>query len=272
MIRKYLISIIFTSYLLSGGLASATERVISLKPNITEIVFALGKGEELVGVTTYCDYPAEAQKIDKIADYVHADVERILAKKPTLVLGSEENSLKKEIDFLKAQGIRVELFPFGRLDDIANSIEKMGVVLQADAVAKKLADQLRQQLKNFHSSLTKPKVIMVLGTQPLVVVGSNNLFNDMIEALGAINPASTSRLRYPTFGNEQLIASHPDVLIDLSMGSDIKTGSAMKEIYKTFDSIPAIKNKKVYTLDMSNFRPSQRIVEGMKELEKILIP
>lgn len=250
------------------------ERIVSLKPNITDILVDLGYENHIVGVTKYCNYPKLLNKIDFIADYVHVDVERVMVLSPTLVIGSEENSVKKEILFLRNRGIKVNLYPFKTLGDTYQSIGKISKLLsvekRGDEIIEKIKvslDRLKPDLKNERE---KRSVLIVVGTRPFVVVGGNNLLDDLLQIAGLNNIARSSILSYPTYSSEKLISSQPDIIIDLSMGSEERGDGKSLKWYRQFSSIPAVKNNRVYFLDMKDFLASPKLVGGVKKLVKII--
>ncbi|MDO8520328.1 MAG: helical backbone metal receptor [Deltaproteobacteria bacterium] len=240
--------------------------MVSLKPNITDLIFTLGLGEDLVGVTSYCQLP-QNRNLDRIADYVHVDVERVMALKPTLVLGSEENSSKKEINFLHAKGIRVELFPFRTLAETRQSILKMALLLGKEERGRKIGADMDAALGKIKKEGSK-KTLIVVGTNPLIVAGERTLLGDLLEWVGGKNAAAGSKLRYPIYSLEKLVASQPEVIVDLSMGTEGKSRDS--EIYRRFPSLPAVQSNQIYFLDMNHFPASPGMVQGARELAKVL--
>lgn len=257
---------------LIGSRVHSHDRVISLKPNITEILFALGVEDQVVGVTTYCKYPKEKRVISPVADYVHVDVEKVLVLKPTVVFGSKENSIKKEIEFLKRQGIEVQLLPFDRISETYTSIKKMAKRLNQLEKGKALVGEIQKELSLLAKKGTgeNPRVLAVVGSRPLMVVGSNNIIDDLFDVLNIENVAGRSRLRYPTYSLEQLMVSQPEVIVDLTMGSERKGIKKAKSWYQQFQSVPAVKNDRIYFMDVGDFLASPRIVLGAKKLAAIL--
>ncbi len=264
---------LFLFFIFSPSLVFAQGGIVSLKPNMTEIVFALGLGDKVVGDTTYCDYPEKAKKITKVADYVHVDVEKVMALAPDLVLNSIENNNKKEVNFLQEQGLKVSLYPFGRLSDVMQSIKSLGrdlgVADQGENLVKELQSGL-EALKNKLQPRANEKVLMIVGVRPLVVVGGNNFLDDVLQYLQLDNVARDSRLRYPNYSVEQMIKSAPTVIIDMTMGSEKNDAQRSLEWYQQYSSIPAVKNGRVYFLDMGDFRASPRLVDGVKKLVEAL--
>jgi len=244
------------------------DRIISLKPNITEILFELGVGDRVVGVTTYCDHPEAVRKIQKVADYVHVDVEKVIALKPNLVIGSKENSIQKDVEFLKNEGIAVHLFSFDRLNETYDSIRGISHLLHVEAKGEEMIGKMKEDLASLKPKIPANSlpVLMVVGTRPLVVVGKNNLLDDLLVELGFSNIARGSTIKYPTYTYERFIASQPAVVFDLSMGSEKTDAKAALAWYQHFDSVPAVKNNKIFFLNMEDFLASPRLIIGAKQL------
>lgn len=255
--------------------ALAAERIVSLKPNLTEILFDLGQGDKLVGVTTYCDEPKEAQKIPKVADYIHINTEKLLLAKPTRVFASEENSLEKEIQFIRSHGIPVFVYPFGRLDSLKQSILEMGTALGVASKSSSLVNEINGSIKEIRESLKNksisPQIMVIVGVNPLVVVGSQNIIDDVLSALDLGNVYRTSSARYPTVNIEDVLMKSPDIIFDLSMGDEEKTKKEHWEWLSRYQSIPAVKNKRYHVLNIRDFRPAPSLVRGLKDLQKYLL-
>lgn len=266
---KILYLLIFISNF--SHLSIASEGVVSLKPNITELIFELGGGDQLVGVTTFCNYPPEAQKIEKVGDYSHVDVEKVLKIRPKLVVNSQENSIEREIVFLQKRGIKVKLLNFDRLDHFFDSIIELSKEFDREEEAHRILRHIKSALEELRTiDLPPEKVIVVVGIQPLVIVGGNNFLNDLLVYLGITNGVGNSSARYPTWGVEQLILSQPTVIIDLAMGTEKKDEEIRLKWYRRFQSIPAVKNNRIYFLDMNDFRASSRLIRGARKIVEVL--
>lgn len=255
------LGILFT---LDAKASDGAYRIVSLKPNITEILFALGLGNQVVGVTTYCDYPFQAKKLARVADYIHADVEAILAQKPTLVIASEENSVKKEIEFLVSRGIPVETYSFQSIQETLDSIQKIASSLGVSAKGVTLVTQLKKALLLTKNRLAprSVQVLALVGKKPIVVVGQNNFVGDVIKHVGLQNGV-VSQMRYPILSLEEVLRISFDVILDFSMGDETLS------LEKIYPGIPHWKSKKRIVLDMNLFRPSPRLMDGVNELIKI---
>lgn len=271
MLRLFCISLSLIFFLASPAWAS--QRIISLKPNITEIVYALGAGDQLVGVTSFCTRPPEAKELPKVADYIRANPEQILKLKPDLVLASKENGSQKEIFFLMDRGIHVELLSFGNFKEIKNSVKTIGRLLHKETTANKILKKMQNEIafiKTQSKKLQPQKTLWVVGYEPLVVVGGNNFIDDAGKLLNLENVAGKSELKYPTYSTEQMIRTAPEVIIDLAMGTEAspeKRGEHMAW-WQRFPSIPAVKNQKIIPFSMYEFRPVPQLLDTLQNLAK----
>jgi len=252
-----------------GSTAHAFDRIVSLKPNITEILFALGVGDRIVGVTTYCDYPDAAKGISRVADYIKPFAEKLIAASPDLVIGSQENTSRKAIWQIQRMGYRVELFPFTTLDETLSSIEKIASLVGKESDGRRLVSEIKTAMKdvsNSNSSGRKPRVLVVWGQRPMVVTGPGSFMDELIKAVGAVNVADRGSMEYPHWSTENVIAANPDVIVDMSMGSE----EVDRESWKELSAVSAVKNGRIVTLDDSLFRAGPRLPEAVKQLAKVV--
>lgn len=281
--------------------AFAYSRIISLKPNLTEILFELGLGPELVGVTQWCKRPEAVKSLPKVADYLQAFPEPILQLKPDLVIGTKENGSEKEIRFLldrgipvltlgssqnsspqevgtlKTRGISVDSLGFENIEGTMLSIEALGALLGKDHLAKDITAKMRKELatlKTEAEAVPKTRVLYVVGYQPLVVAGANNFFDEAGDYIGAINVARQSKLKYPYYSTEGLIRSAPDVILDFAMGSESSEAAKLGRagFWKQFPSIPAVKNGRIFALDIETMRAVPSLPATLRDIFRLLHP
>lgn len=247
--------------------ASEPQRIISLKPNITEIIFALGAGDRLVGVTKYCDYPEGAKKLPRVADYVRPFTERIISLSPDLIIGSEENSSRRSVEILRRMGFEIKLFPFTTVEDMMSSIEGVGKAIGKRKEARKLVASLRGQLrksKDVCSRSDSRRVLVAWGHRPLVVTGSSSFMGELLDMVGAVNVSGAGSSKYPHWSAEKVIASDPEIIIDMSMGTD----SSKDDLWGSFSTVTAVKEGHIYRLDDSMLRAGPRLPLALGELVK----
>lgn len=274
--------IILTACLLIGISAKVSahtpERIVSLKPNITEILYAIGAGDRLVGVTTYCDYPPAAKILPKVADYTKPFAETLIAQNPDLIISSKEESSRKSIEELEKLGIKVELFPFTTLSEIMSSIRNISAVVGKLGRGEELIKQMKTHLDGFkyrYKNRKKQKVLIVWGHKPLIVGGPGTYMDEMLDLIGAENVVPKKAVPYPRWNLEKVIAANPDVILDISMGSDITNAKNRNNTYNFWNrlkTVSAVKNRQIHILDTSYFRPSPRIIRGVGLLGAFIHP
>ena len=255
--------ILFMFFSVLPNQLKAQDKIVSLKPNITEILFNLGVGNDVVGVTTYCDYPPQVKKIEKVADYIHVDAEKVLRLKPTLVIGSKENSLQRDVQFLKKMGLKVALYSFSNLDEIEKSILSLGELVHQKEKAASLVLDMNQKLEAL-TKLPKPihSFVALVGHDPMVVVGGANFLSEALGRLGFENVFKDSRIPYPVVGLEEILRRNPDMILDMSMGTE----NGAYQSWQAYSILKAVQQKHVYRVDVSDLRPSPRLVDGLARL------
>lgn len=262
---------IFVSLIFPQNAFAKYNRIISLKPNITEILFSLEEGDKLIGATKYCVRPEKAKNIPRVADYTHANIEKILRLKPDLILASRENSSQKEIQFLIDQGLHVEILEFSTIAETLESINKMGDILKKPQETQKIIQQMQTDLKNLQKkaqAVSKKRVLFVVGSQPLVVAGGGTFFEEAANYLAVKNIAHQSRLKYPTYTLERLIRSQPDIIIEMTMGTENEKTTQAERLawWSQFESIPAVKNHRVVFFNIEKMRAVPSLPKALEEL------
>lgn len=252
--------------------AASPQRIVSLKPNITELLFAVGAGDQVVGVTTWCDKPEAAKKITKVADYIKPNIEKILALKPDLVISSEENSIKLPMKTLEASGVKLLYLSFKTVDDTLRSLIKLAEATGHEKEGKLLVSSIEKNIKDVKAAATtanKPKVLLIVGRRPLIAAGPVTFLGELIDIAGGENIV-VGKMPYPNISVESIIARNPDVVIDLSMGTeDTDQKMALRGEWKNYD-ISAIKNDRLYSLNIADFRAGPELSEQLKKLKSIL--
>jgi len=269
---KIIKTILVVSFILASFAHSASAkamRIVSLKPTITDVIVAMGHGDKLVGVTKYCQVPAGENKPAIVGDYTRPHIERIVALQPDIVLGSKENSSRKSIERLKSTGIRVELYPFSTIDETLGSIRKIGKAIGAPRDAERVAERMKMQidlLKIRWKDKPKRRTIIIWGTRPLIVAGPRSYMNELLGIMGATNALDTGKIPYPRIGTEELIALDPDVIIDLSMGSEKSTKHPLHDL----SILKAAREKRIYTMDPNEFRIRPNLPDSLEKMARLI--
>lgn len=241
-------------------------RVVSLAPSLTEIVFAVGAGDKLVGRTDFCNFPEEAKKIPSIGDTVKPNIENIIAMKPQVVFVSTASQLESFTKTLETQGITVFVTNPNSLDGIYQSIEKIGEILGAKAKAGEVITSLKKRVADVEEktkNAAKPRIFVQID-KALYTIGKGSFMTDLIAKAGGDSVTKDLATAYPKLSKETALAFNPDVII-LSESPD---NNEPNEVFK--DS-KAVKNGKVFKVNADILsRPSPRVVDGLEQIaEKI---
>jgi iron complex transport system substrate-binding protein len=242
------------------------ERAVSLAPNLTEIVFAVGAGDRLVGVTTFCNYPEETAKIQKIGDTMKPNIENIIALKPQIVFVSTASQLETFTQTLEAQNITVFVTNPTNLEGIYQSIKKIGEVFGTKDKADEIVVGLKKRVTEVEteSKITaKPKVFVQID-KSLYTIGKDSFITDLIAKAGGISATADLATAYPKLSNETALALNPDVII-LSESAD------NNEPNEVFKNSKAVKNGKVFKINADILsRPAPRIVNALEQIAEFL--
>lgn len=215
MIPRFL-CIILCLWLPAAAIAQPAQRVISLAPNLTELAYAAGLGDKLVGVSAYSDFPPQAKDIEQVASWQGVNVERILALKPDLVLVWRGGNPQRPLEQLSSLGIRVLYLDPESIEQIAKTLEQLSAYSQHPQLAQDVAHRLRQQrdqLKQQYARTTPLPVFIQFGTQPLFSVSKATLQSEVVSLCGGKNIFEESRAPWPQVSREQVLVRQPRVIV-----------------------------------------------------------
>jgi len=250
-------------------------RIVSLAPDITEILFALGLEKEIVGVSQFSDYPAAARTKPKVGSYVNLSLERILGLHPDLIIGTTSGNRRDSVDKLEKAGIPVYVTNPEKFSDILRTLVNIGRITGKDAAARQLAGQMRKKAERIAfltAGCRKPKVFVQIDSNPLVSVGRNTVYSELIAMAGGRNIADHAPSKYPRYSMETLIKEQPEVILLSSMNGK-SSRKAIRDFWNRWQDIPAVRNQRIYVVDSDlTDRFSPRIVQGLEEIAGILHP
>ncbi len=255
-------------------LASCPQRIVSLAPNLTEILFALGLEREMVGVTRYCDYPEEARNREIVGGLVDLNLEKIRSLKPELVLGYRGNP-RRVIDRLYRQQIPVYVFNAGRtFDDLFTLITRIGQLTCRQEKASGLISSLKQQLVEIEKILPpagqEKRVFLTLYGQGagLWTCGRDSYLNYLILRARAKNVSGRQEGNWLVYNREKLIKEDPESILILSRNQeDFDRARNWFSAQPAFQKISAVRNNRFFFLDENLFsRFSPRLVEAYRQL------
>ncbi len=251
------------------------QRIISLAPSITEILFALQLEKKIVGVSNFCQFPPAARKKEKIGDYAHPSLEKIVALKPDLVVGLAEGELKSLVVRLAELKIPVYISNPGNVAEIIDSVRRIGEVTSAAQKSLEIAAEMSKRIKQIREKVkgfSQPRVLHVLNFDPLLSAGKGTFIDDLIRLAGGRNLAETAVGKYPRLSIEEVLALDPEVILLASMKSADPL-LEQRQWWERWKTITAVRQGRVYVLEADLIhRPSPRIVIGLEEVARALHP
>jgi len=247
------------------------QRIISLAPSNTEILFALGLGDKVVGVTDYCNYPAEAEKINKVGGYSTVNTEKVIAANPDLIIASFGNTAEAATQ-LRGMGFTVIALNPETFHDVIEDIRIVGRATGTETRANEVADSMQEQINAITEKSgdvkNRPSVAHIVWYDPIWVSGNHTFQNEMFEMAGGEN-AFPDIEGWAIVSLEKFITKNPDILI-------VNTGSGMGESGKDiiydhimnearFQNLDAVKNKRVYLVDSDIIdRGGPRLIDALE--------
>jgi iron complex transport system substrate-binding protein len=249
------------------------DRIVSLAPNLTEIVYAVGAGDSLVGDTEYCDYPEAAKRVAKIGDTMHPSVERIIALKPQVVLVSTASQLEAFTKQLDEQKIAVYVTNPRSLDEVFHSIEMLGQLFGHQDTAVSVVADLRQRAGAVEAAMRSAKSVKVfyqVSGEPLYTIGRDAYLTDLVRRAGGVSVTAEVPGAFPRFSDEAALAARPEAIILPSGGS---MGTANSTVAASLKNSPAALDGRVYKINDDHLsRPGPRLVDGLEEMARVLHP
>jgi len=247
-------------------------RVVSLSPNTTEAMYAIGAESQLVGRSQQCDHPPAVTKLPSVGSYASPNVEAVLALRPTLVIGARGPSGPTLQERLAAHGIATY---FPAVDDIAGiraSIVELGVKTGHVDHAEKTVSQIARDCDAVEAWAkergTRPRVLLVFDVRPIFVAGPGAFPDELIRRAGGINVVSKGG-GYPSLGLERILVLDPDVIIDASMASG--RSRSMLSQQPGWSAVRAVREGNVRILDGSTaLRPGPRIARGLRAVARAI--
>jgi len=254
---------LFIFFLIAAELAFP-QRVVSLAPGLTEIVFALGKEDALVGVTKFCDYPPAAANIKKIGGFLDINIEALISLDPDTILMYPEHYDK--MGPLKKQA-RLVVVRHSRLADLLQSIIDIGRALNAEVEAEKLVSSIRNKLQSVSDQvkgMRKKRTIFIAGRniaelKNMYIIGKNDFINDLLEISGGTN-AYEGGINYPSISIESVIFLNPEFIFEISAHYQGISADKIFALWKPYDMIQAVAKKQIKLIKNSFWlRPGPRV-------------
>ena len=254
------------------------ERIVSLSPANTEILFALGLGDRIVGVTEYCTYPEAALSKDKIGGFSTINTEKIAVLNPDLLVAADGNS-EETIAHLRELGYTIITVNADTIDTTLADIRLIGKAAGVDSAAEELVSSMQADLAEIAEKTKgaeKPTILHCMWTDPLWVSGSGTFQDEMISAAGGVNAAAAEG-GWVALTMEKFLTMNPDIIVvDSGDGMGVGTDDALKNFFlkdSRMQSLSAVQNERVYVVNADIIdRGGPRIVEGVEALAEIAHP
>ena len=265
-------------------ITAAPQRIVSTGPSITEILFALGLGPKVVGVTDYCNYPPEARKIQRIGTWMTPNMEAILETRPDLVI-VQKTSIHDDARF-KAMSLRTVLVRLDSLDGIARAITAIGAATDTQTRAAQLIARINRELDAVRKRVagrSPARVMFIVGRTPgalegLIAAGNRSYLTEVMTIAGGRNIFEDSAVAYPKLIHEEILAREPEVIIDMGEHPDaIGLTEAQKAsevaLWSKYPSLPAVRNHRVHIVASDLYvRPGPRVTDLARELARFFHP
>jgi iron complex transport system substrate-binding protein len=255
--------------------AHPPRRIVSLAPNITEILFSLGLDEEIVGVSIHCNFPEKAKNKVPVGSYISLDFEKITFLKPDLVIATGAGNTRDMVGRLEQLGFPTYVIFPKNLNDVLKSIDHLGQVVDREKEAMGIIqgiERKRQRVIELTKGLSRPRVFLQIGEAPIVTVGKGSFADDLIRQAGGENIAGKEKEMYPRLGMEEILNRSPEVILISSMDPKGDYQRVLHE-WSRWKMIPAVKNGRIHVINSDLIdRPSPRIIDGLEEIARILHP
>jgi iron complex transport system substrate-binding protein len=253
------------------ALAAPAQRIVSLAPHTTELLFAAGAGARVVAATEYSDYPAAATKLPRVGGYHALDLERIVALKPDLVVGWASGNPAQQLDKLRALGIPLFLSEPRQFETIASNLERLGVLANTVSAAAQAASSLRNglaDLRSRYAGRAPVKVFYQVWSDPLQTLNGKHMVSDVLTLCGGRNVFAALDPIAPTVTHEAVLAAAPEAILT---GREPATDKGSLAGWKRWSQLPAVRLDNLFYVSGDELnRPGPRILTGAAEVCRAL--
>ena len=248
-------------------LEKPAQRIIALSPGATELLFAAGAGEQVVGAVSFSDYPPAAKKLPRVGSYKRLDLEAVLALKPDLIVAWQSGNPMEQVERLQAMGVPVYHSEPRRFEDISTTLERLATLAGTEAVGQGAADALRSgmdSLRQRYAEAAPVTVFYQVWEEPLMTVNNDHLISEAIQICGGVNVFGELTSLAPKISREAVLAKDPEVIIAGGMGED---DPAWLDPWKQFSSLRAVKHDNLFFVAPSTLqRPTPQMLAGTRTL------
>jgi iron complex transport system substrate-binding protein len=248
------------------------QRIISLAPSVTEVLYLLGAGDRLIGVTTHCDWPEDVKRKPRIGSLLNPNYETILAARPDLIVASTAGNDRASVYRLAELGLPVFVTAPRTVEGIFETTLALGRITDCEAEGKRLAAGIRarlQEVKRRLAGLPPTRAFFITWFDPLLAPGRKTFENDVLALAGVVSISASSEEFYPRYSLEQVVTKNPEAILTV-----FHPGNALPDLRRIagWKSLEAVKRGRVYILSEVLQHPSPRFVDGVEELARKLHP
>jgi iron complex transport system substrate-binding protein len=255
-------------------------RIVSLAPSITETIYALGRGEWLVGVTAICDYPAPARALPKVGGIAAPNLEQIVRLRPDVVFATAEGNARDLLDQLERLGLATFALRPDSYGGVLASMRAVGRAVAADQAARRVVDDVGSSVRTVQASVgghSRPRVLYLIWTDPLIAAGAGTYLDDLLVLAGGRNIVRQRTGAYPRLNWEQVVGGVPEVILLADHREDSERAATgrgdMPPDWKTWQVVPAIRTGRVLPVPSNTIlRPGPRVGEGLARLARAIHP
>lgn len=248
-------------------LSAPAQRIVSLAPHATELLFAAGAGNHVVGVSAFSDYPEAARRLPKISGGTRVDMERLLALKPDLVIGWRTGNVRADLDAIRAQGVPVFIAEPRRLEDVPITLENLGRLAGTGHEAGRAASEFRERLtrlRDQYQGRTPVRVFIEVSEQPLMTLSHVHMLNDVVMLCGGRNVFGASELIAPEISREAVQLEDPDVVL---FSDELGSVEAVRAWWRERADLRAVRRNRIYPMPSDLvLRQSPRILQGAEQV------
>jgi iron complex transport system substrate-binding protein len=252
-------------------LAAPAQRVISLAPHVTELLYAAGGGAKMVGAVSYSDYPTQAQQLPRVGDNKALDLERIVALKPDLIVVWRHGNAQRQLERLRELHIPLFFSEPHHLDDVAVSLTKLGQLLGTSAAADAAAATYRADIASLRAQYANRPPVSVfyqVWERPLMTLNGEHMISDVIALCGGRNVFAGLQPLVPTVSTEAVLAANPEAIVTAAPGAT-RPDTALPQLdtWRAWPGLAAVANNNLFAIDGDLInRPAPRIAQGARQL------
>lgn len=256
-------------------LAAAPRRIVSLVPGVTEMLFAIGAQDALIGVTDFCDYPPAARRKARVGDMLAPNLETLVSLKPDLVVATRSGNREETFDQLKRLGLPVYLVDEPpEIAGVLRLVISLGRLTGRSEAAAAVSAGLERRITAVRERVAgrpRPRVLYVLWPEPLIVPGRGSLVTELIASAGGESVTADQDQGYPRMSLEAAVGRAPEIIVLARHGA--RTGASVREQWQRLESLPAIRSGRLYAADGDLLhRYGPRVVDGLELLARLFHP